>query len=65
MFAKKADILTIVKVLMNFTDNVSNIDGLSPQKLRPFFTTVNSLFLKHFISYIMFLQIRMVSVEEN
>lgn len=44
MFVKSVTIPTIARELMNLTDNVPNVDGLSPQKLVPFFTTVNSLF---------------------
>jgi hypothetical protein len=65
MFVKSVTILIIVRELMNLTDSAPNVVVLSPQKQAPFFTTVNSLFLKHFISSIMFLRIRMVSVAVN
>lgn len=44
MLVKRMTSPTIAMELMSFTDNVPNADGLSPQKLVAFFTTVNSFF---------------------
>ena len=43
---------------MNLTVNTLNMGDMSSLKLGPFFTTGNFLFLKHFISFNMFLKIR-------
>jgi len=65
IFVKNPDLHTIVRGLMNLTDNVPNVVVWNDQRLEPFFTTANPLFLRHSISFIMSLMIKMASVAGN